>query len=64
MKYAIIGCGRISPNHIKAAQNNNLEIVALADIEKKNAEDKILKFDLDSSKVKIYTDISIKLLIH
>ncbi len=61
MKYAIIGCGRISPNHIKAAQNNNLEIVALADIEKKNAEDKILKFDLDSSKVKIYTDYKLML---
>ena len=25
MKYALIGCGRISPNHIEAAKNNKLE---------------------------------------
>lgn len=46
MKYALIGCGRISPNHIVAAQNNHLEIVALCDIDPKNSKDKILKFDL------------------
>lgn len=32
MKYALIGCGRISINHIKAAINNDLEIVAVCDI--------------------------------
>ena len=32
MKYALIGCGRISPNHIEAAKNNNLEFVAMCDI--------------------------------
>ena len=26
MKYALIGCGRIAVNHIKAALNNHLEI--------------------------------------
>ncbi len=46
MKYALIGCGRISPNHIVAAKKNNLEIVALCDIVKKNVNDKIKKFDL------------------
>ena len=56
MRYALIGCGRISPNHVMAAKNNNLEIVALCDIERKNAEDKIVKFDLDSDNVKIYED--------
>lgn len=56
MKYALIGCGRISPNHVMAAKNNDLEIVALCDIVRANAEDKILKFDLDSSKVKVYED--------
>lgn len=55
MKYAIIGCGRISPNHIAAAQANNLEIIALCDIVKKNAEDKKVKFDLDQS-IPIYSD--------
>ena len=29
MKYALIGCGRIAVNHIKAALNNHLEIVAV-----------------------------------
>ena len=32
MKYAIIGCGRIATNHIKAALNNQLNIVAACDI--------------------------------
>ena len=32
MKYALIGCGRIATNHIKAAVNNKLEIVAVCDI--------------------------------
>lgn len=55
MKYALIGCGRISPNHIQAAKNNGLEIVAICDIIQENMEDKILKFDLAKS-VKMYTD--------
>ena len=29
MKYALIGCGRIATNHIKAVLNNNLELVAV-----------------------------------
>lgn len=33
MKYALIGCGRIAVNHIKAAVNNKLEIVGLCDVE-------------------------------
>ncbi len=55
MKYALIGCGRISPNHIVAAQKNQLEIVAICDIEAHNMKDKILKFRLPDT-VKCYTD--------
>ena len=55
MKFALIGCGRISPNHIAAAKDNGLEIVALCDIVPENMEDKVLKFDL-SSDVARYTD--------
>lgn len=55
MKYALIGCGRISPNHIAAAQNNNLEIVAICDLEEKNMHDKKVKFRLPDS-VRFYTD--------
>lgn len=31
MKYALIGCGRISPNHIAATKTNGLGVVALCD---------------------------------
>lgn len=31
MRYALIGCGRIADNHIKAAVNNKVEIVAICD---------------------------------
>lgn len=55
MKYALIGCGRISPNHIAAAQNNKLDIVAICDIDKACMEDKALKFKLSDS-VNKYTD--------
>lgn len=55
MRYAIIGCGRISPNHIVAAQNNKLEIVAMCDIEPGCMIDKKLKFKLNE-KVRQYTD--------
>ena len=32
MKYALIGCGRIAVNHIKAVVNNGLEMVAVCDL--------------------------------
>ena len=32
MKYALIGCGMIAPNHIKAALETGLEISALCDV--------------------------------
>jgi len=32
MKFALIGCGRIACNHIKAVVNNNLEMVAVCDL--------------------------------
>lgn len=46
VRYALIGCGRISPNHIVAAQNNGLEIVAICDIDELCMRDKVLKFRL------------------
>lgn len=55
MKYALIGCGRISPNHIVAAQHNNLDIVAICDIVEHNMQDKKIKFKLPNS-VKCYVD--------
>lgn len=40
MKYALIGCGRISFHHIEAAKNNHLEIVAVCDINQKKMKEK------------------------
>lgn len=54
MKYALIGCGRISPNHIVAAQKNDLDIVGLCDIDPEALNDKVRKFELQS--VKQYSD--------
>ena len=56
MKYALIGCGRISPNHVVAAKNNGLDIVAMCDPITENAMDKIVKFDLDTDNVRVYLD--------
>lgn len=46
LKYAIIGCGRISPNHVAAALENHLEIVALCDLEESKMDQTIQGFDL------------------
>lgn len=45
MKYALIGCGRISFNHIQAAKNNKLEIIAVCDI----VPEKMSRSDLPSN---------------
>lgn len=50
MKYALIGCGRISTNHIKAAVNNKLEIVAVCDIVPERMEEVLAKHDLQNDK--------------
>ena len=55
MRYALIGCGRISPNHIEAAKNNNLDIVAVCDIIPELMTDKAEKFNLPDD-VKFYSD--------
>ena len=57
MKYALIGCGRISPNHIEAAKNNNLDFVAMSDILSDAMQEKSDKFGLE--KVRRFRDIQI-----
>lgn len=57
MKYALIGCGRIATNHIKAALNNNLELVALCDIDLSKIDDLLNRHQLtDRVDIKQYTD--------
>ena len=55
IKYAIIGCGRISPNHFAAAIENNLEIVALCDVDESKMIKSKQKFNL-SSGTSMYLD--------
>lgn len=57
MKYALIGCGRIATNHIKAALNNQLEIAAVCDIQPDHIKKLLERHDLwaDDS-IKHYTD--------
>lgn len=54
MKYALIGCGRISPNHIEAAKNNHLEFAAMCDIVPEVMQEKSDRFGLEA--VHKYTD--------
>lgn len=55
MRYAIIGCGRISPNHIAAALKNELEIVAVCDLDDKKMDSILIDFNL-LQRTKKYTD--------
>lgn len=57
MKYALIGCGRIAVNHMKAALNNNLEIVAVCDVLLGKMDNLLEKYDLhNNDTIKKYTD--------
>ena len=56
MKYGLIGCGRISPNHLEAAINNNLEIVGICDIVPENMDNLLNKLNIELDKYKKYTD--------
>ena len=57
MKYALIGCGRISTNHIKAVINNKLELVAVCDVFPKKMEELLAKHGLEKdASIKRYTD--------
>ena len=49
MKYALIGCGRISVNHFTAAQANGLDIVAVSDVLLEKMDEKKQKFNLGDS---------------
>lgn len=57
MKYALIGCGRISTNHVKAVINNQLEFVAVCDVIPEHMENVLAKHDLQNDiTIKRYTD--------
>lgn len=65
MKYALIGCGRIAVNHIKAALNNHLEIVAVCDVLPDAMEALLTKNGLQSDpSIARYTDYKTMLAEH
>lgn len=57
MRYALIGCGRIATNHIKAVLNNHLELIAVCDIREEQMENLLSKHSLqENTEIKRYTD--------
>ena len=57
MRYALIGCGRIATNHIKAVLNNHLELIAVCDIREEQMENLLSRHNLqEDTKIKRYTD--------
>ena len=57
MTYALIGCGRIAVNHMKAALNNKLNIVAVCDVLPEKMEELLAKYDLQNDdSIARYTD--------
>ncbi|WP_428909847.1 Gfo/Idh/MocA family protein [Niallia sp. Krafla_26] len=55
LRFVLIGCGRISPNHIAAAIENKLELVALCDIVPEKMQEKIRQHQLPPATAQ-YTD--------
>ena len=53
MKYALIGCGRVAPEHINAVKENNLQITAVCDINSFKAKALSEEHSLDCA---VYTD--------
>ena len=57
MRYALIGCGRIATNHMKAAVNNQLEISAVCDVVPEHMEVLLAKHELQNDmSILRYTD--------
>lgn len=46
MKYALIGCGRIAVNHVKAVANNNLDFAAMCDVDESKFDVMLDKADV------------------
>lgn len=65
MNYALIGCGRIAVNHIKAAVNNKLNIVAVCDVLPEAMETLLAKHGLEKdASIARYTDYKVMLAEH
>ena len=57
MKYALIGCGRIAGNHVRAVLNNGLEFAAVCDVVPEHMEELLTVHGLEKDeKIGRYTD--------
>lgn len=62
MKYALIGCGRIAVNHIKAALENKLEIAAVCDVLPAHMDALLKRFGLEKNdSIRRYADYKMML---
>lgn len=65
MRFALIGCGRIATNHIRAAVNNGFSIVAVCDIVPSKMENLLAKHNLqDDEAIGRYESYSAMLAEH
>jgi len=65
MKYALIGCGRIANNHMKAVLNNKLEFVAVCDLVSENMDNLLDKCELGTvNNIVKYEDYKIMIQEH
>lgn len=56
MKYALVGCGRVAPSHIKAAVENGFEILAVCDIDSTHIDDMFARaVPCDSENIRRYS---------
>lgn len=59
MKYALIGCGRVSPNHIRAAADNGFTIAAVCDLDPSHIDDMFARAGMpteESAAISRYSD--------
>lgn len=56
MRYALIGCGRIAVNHLKAVRENGLELVAACDLDAGKIKVLFDRAGMDSSDIRQYSD--------
>ncbi len=56
MRYALVGCGRVAPSHIKAAVENGFEILSVCDIDNSHIDDMFARsVPCDSENIRRYS---------
>ena len=61
MKYALVGCGRIAANHLRAALNSRLRVAAVCDISEAAMDRLLSEHGLSEAGIRRYTDYKVML---